>query len=93
MPQTTVNIRIDEDLKRQAEMLFSEFGMNMTTAITIFIKAALRNGKIPFEISTNMEDFYNKYNQLILKKSIEQREKGEVVVKTFAELEQMADGK
>ena len=46
-----VNIRLDEDLKKQAEQLFAEFGMNMTTACTVFLKAVIREQKIPFEIS------------------------------------------
>ena len=51
MKQTTITIRIDEDLKKQAEVLFNEMGMNLTTAYTIFTKAVVRQGKIPFEIS------------------------------------------
>lgn len=51
MKQTTITIRIDEDLKKQAEILFNEMGMNLTTAYTIFTKAVVRQGKIPFEIS------------------------------------------
>jgi len=42
MAQTSINIRMDEELKKQAEYLFSEFGMNMTTAFTIFAKAVVR---------------------------------------------------
>ena len=51
MKQTTITIRIDEDLKKQAEVLFKEMGINLTTAYTIFTKAVVRQGKIPFEIS------------------------------------------
>ncbi len=50
MKQTTITIRIDEELKKQAEELFNEMGMNLTTAYTIFTKAVIRQGKIPFEI-------------------------------------------
>lgn len=53
MRTTSVTIRIDEMLKKQAEILFDDMGMNMTTAMTIFIKAAVKLGKIPFEISGN----------------------------------------
>jgi len=51
----TVNlsIRLERDLKEQAENLFSELGMNMTTALNIFIRQSVRQGKIPFEISLN----------------------------------------
>lgn len=48
---TNLSIRIDKTLKEQAENLFSELGMNMTTAFTIFVRQSLRQGKIPFEIS------------------------------------------
>ncbi len=54
MAQTSITMRIDENLKKQAEELFAEFGMNMTTALTVFIKAAVRQGKIPFEISVDI---------------------------------------
>jgi DNA-damage-inducible protein J len=42
---------MDENLKRQAEMLFEDMGINMTTAFTIFVKTVVRQGKIPFEIA------------------------------------------
>ena len=53
MNTNTVNlsIRMDRELKEQAESLFSEFGMNMTTALNVFVRQSVRQGKIPFEIS------------------------------------------
>ena len=69
--QTPVNIRIDEELKKQAESLFLEFGMNMTTAITIFIKAVVREQKIPFEIKA--DPFYSETNMKFLTKEIDQK--------------------
>lgn len=50
---TNLSIRIDKELKEQAENLFSELGMNMTTAFNVFVRQAVRQGKIPFEISLN----------------------------------------
>ena len=47
---TNVTIRMDEGLKKQSEALFDEMGLNMTTAITLFIKTAVRENRIPFEI-------------------------------------------
>ncbi len=67
---TNINIRMDEDLKKQAEKLFNDFGMNMTTAFTIFAKTVVRERKIPFEISALADDFYNEHNQAVLRKSI-----------------------
>ena len=48
-----LSIRIDREIKEQAESLFSELGMNMTTALNIFVRQSVRLGKIPFEISLN----------------------------------------
>ena len=50
MAMKNLNIRIDEDLKTKAEDVFSELGMNMTTALTIFLKTSVRYGGIPFEL-------------------------------------------
>ena len=71
-----VNIRIDEDLKKQTEILLSDMGLNMTTAVNIFLRQVLRTGGIPFEITTRKDDFYNPVNQRRLHKSVERLEKG-----------------
>ena len=44
---------MDADLKAQADALFGELGMNITTAFNIFVRQALREGRIPFDISLN----------------------------------------
>ena len=46
-----VSIRMDDNLKKQAEDLFNYLGMNLTTAFTIFVKQAIREQGIPFEIT------------------------------------------
>lgn len=53
MSTTNINIRVDSSLKEQAEKLFSELGMNMTTAITVFLRSAVSYEGIPFEIRKN----------------------------------------
>lgn len=51
MPNTAnLCVRIDPELKAQAENLFSDLGMNLTTAITVFFRQAVRENRIPFEI-------------------------------------------
>ena len=47
----TISARIDSKLKTQAETLFDQLGMNMSTAITVFLKQVVRLRKIPFEIA------------------------------------------
>ncbi len=58
-----VNIRLDEDLKKQTEKLLADMGLNMTTAVNIFLRQVLRTGGIPFEITTRKDDFNNPMNQ------------------------------
>ena len=86
-----INIRMDDNLKIRAEALFEELGMNMSTAFTIFIKQALRQNGIPFEITA--DPFYGEINQAHLHKVITALESGTVqpLPKTMEELEAMAD--
>ena len=46
MATTNINVRVDENLKKDADELFSDLGLNMSTAITMF----LNNDGIPFEV-------------------------------------------
>lgn len=53
MAQTNINIRMDEELKRQFEAFCQEVGMSMTTAFTIFAKRVVRDQAIPFRLTAN----------------------------------------
>jgi DNA-damage-inducible protein J len=60
---TNISIRIDRDLKDEADQVFSALGMNLTTAITVFVRQAVRQKKIPFEIALYPDpDVDNKSN-------------------------------
>jgi len=89
MAQTNINIRIDEDLKKEAESLFNELGMNMTTAVNIFVRQSIRQGGIPFEITMQTDPFYSAANIKRLKESIGQMGQGKIVEKTIADLERL----
>ena len=56
MVQTTFSVRMEENLKRQFDALCSDFGMNMSTAFTIFAKTVVRERQIPFKISAEPAD-------------------------------------
>jgi DNA-damage-inducible protein J len=45
---------MDTELKKQAEQLFTELGMNMTTAFNVFVRQSVRQGGIPFEIKLDI---------------------------------------
>lgn len=74
MSQTNVNIRMDSDLKKQFEAFCSDIGMSMTTAFCVFAKKAVRERRIPFEITADRDPFYSPANISRLKKSIKQLE-------------------
>lgn len=54
MATTNLNIRIDKDIKDQAEEIFNELGLNMTTAINMFLRTAIREQGIPFELKLDV---------------------------------------
>lgn len=87
MAQSLVNIRMDEDLKRQFDYVCGELGLNMSTAITIFAKKMVRENGIPFDVS--FDPFYSCSNMTALSESLSQLDSGKVVVKTMKELEDM----
>lgn len=47
---TTINVRVDEQVKKQANELFEELGLDMSTALNLFLRQAISYGGIPFEI-------------------------------------------
>ena len=53
---TNLSIRIDRSLKDEADQVFSALGMNLTTAIIVFVRQAVRQKKIPFEIALYPEN-------------------------------------
>ena len=77
-----VTVRLDRDVKENAERMFSDFGMNLSTAFNIFVRQALRQGKIPFEIN---DPFYSEKNQIRLARSIADAEAGKVTVRELIE--------
>lgn len=50
MAKVSTNINLDRDLKKNAQILFADLGMDLTTAVTVFLTQAVREQKIPFEI-------------------------------------------
>ena len=68
-----VTIRLDKEIKEQAEKMFNDFGMNLSTAFNIFARQSLRQGRIPFEI---YDPFYCEKNQAELSRRIADIEAG-----------------
>lgn len=54
MTTTNLNIRTDKDIKETAEKIYSSLGLNMTTAINMFLRASIRENGIPFDLKLNV---------------------------------------
>lgn len=71
---TTLNVRIDEDLKSRFDTFCAAVGMNASVAVNLFVKTVVREQRIPFEIST--DPFWNETNQAVLRRSIAELDAG-----------------
>ena len=56
MSATSMNIRMDSEVKEQAERLFAQFGLNLTTAVNMFLRQAVREQAIPFALKLETPD-------------------------------------
>ena len=54
MATTNLNMRIETDLKKRSEQIFTELGLTMTTALTVFLRQVVRSNGIPFEMRLNI---------------------------------------
>ena len=70
-----VSFRVDDDIKKKAERTFDDIGISMSTAINIYLKAVVRENRIPFELSA--DPFYLDANMSRLRESIRQVRDGE----------------
>ena len=63
-----ISLRVEDAVKREAETIFEEIGLSMTTAINIFLKAVAREKRIPFELSA--DPFYSASNMAHLRRGV-----------------------
>lgn len=86
MAQTSINIRMDKELKKSMEQTCQELGMNMTTAFTIFAKKMSREKRIPFEVS--VDPFYSESNMAHLRRGIQALQEGKGVEHDIIEVDE-----
>ena len=70
----TINVNVDDNVKKQADALFNKLGMTIPTAINLFIHQSIYRNGIPFDV--NLDPFYNQSNITHLKKIINDYENG-----------------
>ncbi len=54
MGTTNINIRVDSEVKQKAEAIFNELGLNMSTAMNMFLRYSIRYGGIPFDLRLDL---------------------------------------
>ena len=89
----SITVRMDDDVKKQAESLFHKLGFNVSGVINSLFRQAIKEQSIPFPVKTAKEikydEYFNEYNIKIIKESLAQLDAGQGIVKTIAELKAM----
>ena len=85
MASTTISIRLDAELKKQAETMFNDMGLNMTTATNLFLRQVVRQGRIPFEIATDLPNA----ETLAAMKEIDDMLNGKIQAKQYADTKKL----
>lgn len=87
----TITLRLEDSVKEALDDMVAEMGMNLTTFYTIYTMRALRDRRIPFDITAPQDPFYSNSNMQQLDKATEQVKNGNVVMKTLEELENLTN--
>ena len=82
MSATTMNIRVDREVKDNAKMIFAELGMDLTTAVNIFLRQSIREHGIPFKLKLDIPNEETK-------KVLREYEKGIGMSKKFSSSEEL----
>lgn len=78
MTTSSLQVRIDPTLRKEAEALFSNAGLDMSSAIRLFLRQSVIRRRLPFEVVTESPDpFWSESNQRVLAESIRSLEHGE----------------
>jgi len=81
----SLQIRVDEELRDQAQQIASDLGMDLTTAVRIFLKQLVTHKGLPFR--PELDPFYSPGNQRALKASLDSLKAGHLVTRRMDELE------
>ena len=87
-----VNVNVPSDVKENAAKLFNDMGLNMSTAINMFLIKSINSGKIPFEISTASSYEDPKANNLSINEDVPTYNDKELI-QALKESEDIINGK
>lgn len=78
MATSTLQIRVDSNLRKEADSLFAKTGLDLTSAVRLFLRQSVIRRRLPFEVVSEAPDpFWSEANQRVLRESIESFERGE----------------
>lgn len=80
----TINVRIDNEIKKEAEKVLKELGFGMTTAINLFLRAVIWHNGIPFSL-----EIPNKKTMKVFKEIDEEIESGHIKGKRYKSVEEL----
>ena len=87
MALATLTARVDEKDKARFDTFCSNVGLNTSTAINLFVKAVLRENRIPFEISQTIDPFFSEENISYVKKSVKELKAGKGTAHELVEVD------
>lgn len=87
MAQATLTARVDERDKASFDAFCSNVGLNTSTAINLFVKAVLRENRIPFEIAQSSDPFFSEANLAHVKKSVQELHAGKGTAHELIEMD------
>ena len=85
MATVNMSIRMDTELKKQADAMLADMGLNMTTAMNMFLRQVVRQGKIPFEIATDIPNS----ETLVAMKEMDDMIRGKIPAKKYTSTDEL----
>jgi DNA-damage-inducible protein J len=82
-----VQVRVDDGLKEQAQFVAAQMGLDLSSAIRLFLAQMVQENRIPFQPTA--DPFYSVQNQEALRRSLAELDAGKVVTKSLDELRRM----
>ena len=87
MAQAVLNVRMDENVKKEFDDFCQKAGLNASVAINMFARAVLRERRIPFEITDEIDPFYSESNMRVLLQSIKEADEGKLTQHELIEVD------
>lgn len=87
MALATLTARVDAKDKANFDIFCSNVGLNTSTAINLFVKAVLRENRIPFEIVQTADPFFSEANISYVKKSVQELKSGKGTIHELIEVD------